>query len=809
MPSSLKKLGSKIFIYLIAFVLLFSLFFLFMLGLHTRKLTTNISDSFKDFSAEVNEVSEAMMSENVDSFIENYVDIESNSFSYLISDLRIDLSHLSDNFTLRYKDYDANKKFYDANIAVHDSYEIAESDEKEKIGTKVFYEKGIDRKNPEVIKNLAVLYDVEDDLILTITDTLQMKNCYISTEAGVSLFATSYNFNNSPKYSGDILEYKKEEWYTSAIATSSILFDGVYKDALSGKELIAVRKSILVDNVPKGVIVIEIYVDSLKENSIGLEPPQGANLFVVDEFDNIIYNARSDRYSDTIAKEGTLFEFLEESKHNFKGKGIYTYNGNEYRCFYKKVPDIGITLYVSIRENKVREDINILQRLVSEKYNLLHDIISDTSRGMFISILVFVAILVVILLFVAKKISKSLATPINELSDILEQASKIQQDMLPDDFEKLYKRKDIEIYAKNIPEAEVGGDFYNYIIRDNKLYLVIADVSGSGMPAAMFMAKTNTLLNSAIKLSESPRVILSYVNAELCKNNNECYFATIALYCVDLKTRNIEYANSGHEDSIIIKKDNEVILKKEVRSAPMGLDKFNSFQENEFTLDVGDILFLYTDGVVEAMNKKGELFGLDRLVDELKNIGTKNTKDIVLGIEKKVNEFAIGLEQYDDITMLCFKFKEIETDENKVYKCEKEYKAIYDSVDEVNEFIKESLKTSYENESAYKKYLDELNLCIEEIVVNICDYAFETKNDENNKFTVKISIDKNTDKLSISFIDAGKEFDPTQMRSVNILQGVDKRGIGGFGIHITKNIVDILEYERIDDKNILTMTKYL
>ena len=793
---------------MIAFVLLFSLFFLFALGIQTRKLTRNISDSFNDFSNEVNTVSEAIMSENVDSFIENYVDIEANSFSYLINELRTDLSHLSDNMTLMYKDYDKNRQYYNNNITTRDFNKIEVDGRKNNIGTKVFYEKGTDRKSLEVIKDLSILYEIEDDLILTITDTLQMKNCYISTEAGVSLFATSYDYNNNPKYSDDELEYKEEEWYTSCIATRSILFDSAYKDALSGRELIAVRKSIWVDDVAKGVIVIEVYVDSLKENNIGLEPPKGANLFVVDEFGNLIYNARSDIYSEAVAREGTIFQFLEDTKHILKGKGTYVYNGNEYRCFYKKISDLGITVYVSIRENKVREDIGTLQKLIAEKNDLLLNIIVNVSRSMFIYILVFVAILVIILLFVAKQVSKSLATPINELSDILEQASKIQRDMLPDDFEKIYKRKDIEIYAKNIPEAEVGGDFYNYIIRDNKLYLVIADVSGSGMPAAMFMAKTNALLNSAIKLSESPRVILSYVNAELCKNNNECYFATIALYCIDLKTRNVVYANSGHEDSIIIKNNNEVVLKEEVRSAPMGLDVYNSFQENEFTLDVGDILFLYTDGVVEAMNKKGELFGLNRLVDELKSITIKNTKDIVIDVEKKVDEFATGLEQYDDITMLCFKFKEIKIDESKVYKYENKYKATYESINEINKLVVDSLKSSYDDK-VYKKYLDELDICIEEIVVNICDYAFDTKNDPSNEFAVKLVIDKNTDKLSISFIDEGIEFDPTRTRNVNILQGVDKRGIGGFGIHITKNIVDILEYNRVDNKNILTMTKFL
>ena len=122
---------------------------------------------------------------------------------------------------------------------------------------------------------------------------------------------------------------------------------------------------------------------------------------------------------------------------------------------------------------------------------------------------------------------------------------------------------------------------------------------------------------------------------------------------------------------------------------------------------------------------------------------------------------------------------------------------------------RKSINLLKNDNSIYKKYLSQFNICVEEIVVNICDYAYDTENDIHNSFSVKVLIDKNVDKLSISFIDSGKAFDPTAMKDVNILQGVDERHIGGFGIHITKNIVDILEYNREDNKNIFTITKYL
>lgn len=809
MPSGLKKLGSRFFIYLVAFVLLFSFVVLSVLGVQTRKLRNNISDSFTEFSDEVNEFSENTMRESVDSFVENYVEIEANAFAYIVNELKSDLKYLSDSLELRYENYERDKNYY-LNIANNRNKQnnISSSFENDK-NLKVFFQPGTNRNDENVKKDLGILYDLEDDLILTITDALQSRNAYVMTERGVAIFASDYDFNNSSKYAGDELDFKNEAWYKSTLATTSTVFNSSYKDSLSNKDLISVEKSFNINGEMQGIIVIEVYVDSLNNNSISLEPPDGVNLFIADSNSKIIYNARANLYSEEIARQGTVFQFLDMTRDSESGRGNYIYNGNEYRCFYKKVKDTRFTLYVSIKENRLEENIVELKNLVKEKNDLLLDTVFSTARYLYIYVLIFVIIVIIILFFVARRISLMLETPIKELSDILNQASKIQQDMLPDDFSKISNRRDIEIFANNIPETEVGGDFYNYIIRNNKLYLIIADVSGSGMPAALFMAKTNALLNNSINLSDSPRVILSYVNSELCKNNKECYFVTIGLYCIDLKTRKVVYANSGHEDSIIIKYNNEVILKKELRSAPMGLDQYNNYSEDEFTLDEGDILFLYTDGVVEAINKNKDLFGLDRLTNELKAIGSADTKNIVLGIEKKLKEFSEGLEQYDDITMLCFKFKRLLVDDNKIFKYEKEFSTVYENVDKVDELLEECLSKTYSDKNIYEKYLSQLSLCIEEIVINICDYAYEKQNDPNYSFVVKIIIDKTVDKLSIIFIDSGKAFDPTKRNSVNILLGVDERNIGGFGIHITKNIVDILDYERFDNKNILTMTKYL
>ena len=375
MPSALKKLGSRFFIYLVTFVLIFSFIVLFVLGLQTRELGDNISDSFKEFGNEVNEVSEKTMSDSADSFIESYVDMETNAFSYFVKQLKTDISYLADNLASMYEDYDEDKSYYMNLIKNYKpqnrSFISSPSNLSREIRTKVFYQVGTDRNDENVKKNLGILYDYDENLQLSINDSLQARNCYILTESGVSIFETLYDFENSHKYSGEEIDYKNEDWYQRTIATTSVVFNSAYRDVLSNKDIISVEKAIIVNGEAQGIIVIEIYVDSLNANNVNLEPPTGVNLFITDTNGKIIYNARSKQYDENIAKEGTLESFLRESRSHHSGRGVYIYNGNEYRCFYKKVKDTSFTLYVSIRENRLLESVNKLKELVKLEFKII------------------------------------------------------------------------------------------------------------------------------------------------------------------------------------------------------------------------------------------------------------------------------------------------------------------------------------------------------------------------------------------------------------------------------------------------------
>ena len=637
---------------------------------------------------------------------------------------------------------------------------------------------------------------------------MQMTNCFFTTENNITVIATKdkneYKFDNGMNY---IL--KDSTWYKEAIATNSVIMTAVGNDYFSGRKVLSLIKAVRSDDKVLGVVGFDWFLDQMTFKNMGVTAIDTFNLFIIDGNGQLLFNARGNNGEDINDYGESVKSFVSKALNDEVGTGYYNYDGNRYRTFYKKVAGTNLTLFTSIRDERLVVMADSLNAsLKSENEQLLTSIYKDTNK-MYIYLIIVLVIVMLIIFFIANNVSKKMSEPLRELSDVLDTAKKIQQNMLPKKFSEITNRKDIDLYAINIPEAEVGGDFYNYIINGNALILVIADVSGSGIPAALFMARANALLHTAIKLSDSPKAILSYVNYELCKNNKDNYFVTMALYYIDLETKKVISANSGHEDSIIIKSNGEVIVNKENRCAPLGIVDHNNYVESEFTLEPDDKLFLYTDGVVEAINSNEELYGINRLVDNLKKVHNKYSKEIIDYVNESISDYSKGLEQYDDITMLCFKINDIYIDERLIYNFEKEFDAKYECIDEIDELIKEKLSIVYSNDvTKFKDELETIYVCIEELIVNIVDYAYKDR-EGNNKILIKLVIDKNLDKLSISFIDSGKEFDPTKLADPNILASVDNRKVGGLGVYITKQKMDVMEYKYENGKNCLTITKYL
>lgn len=240
-------------------------------------------------------------------------------------------------------------------------------------------------------------------------------------------------------------------------------------------------------------------------------------------------------------------------------------------------------------------------------------------------------------------------------------ATQIQADMLPNIFPAFPCRKEFDIYATMDPAKEVGGDFYDFFMPDDKhLCIVIADVSGKGVPAALFMVISKTLLKNRTLMGGSPSEILEDVNNQLCENNKAELFVTVWLAIIDLTTGKGAATNAGHEYPVLKRKDGEFELIKNRHSPAVGILDEMIFGQVEFELFPGDRVFVYTDGVPEATNSNDELFGTDRMVESLNRNKDKSLKEILVNMKKDVDDFVGDAPQFDDVTMLGFDYFGVE-----------------------------------------------------------------------------------------------------------------------------------------------------
>ena len=236
-------------------------------------------------------------------------------------------------------------------------------------------------------------------------------------------------------------------------------------------------------------------------------------------------------------------------------------------------------------------------------------------------------------------------------------ATQIQADMLPRIFPTFTDKKEYELFASMDPAKEVGGDFYDFfIIDDTHLGLVVADVSGKGVPAALFMVIAKTLIKNRAMMGGTPGEVLAYANDQLCEGNDAELFVTVWFAIIDVTTGKGIAVNAGHEHPAIRRAGGQFELSIYKHSVAVATMEGIKFREHEFELGHGDTLFCYTDGVTEATDAHNVLFGNDRLLAALNKDPDANAEQICKNVKESINEFVGEAPQFDDITMLCVKF---------------------------------------------------------------------------------------------------------------------------------------------------------
>ncbi|MBO7664005.1 MAG: PP2C family protein-serine/threonine phosphatase [Clostridia bacterium] len=245
----------------------------------------------------------------------------------------------------------------------------------------------------------------------------------------------------------------------------------------------------------------------------------------------------------------------------------------------------------------------------------------------------------------------------NRLSMELNMATAIQASQLPRLFPAFPNRPEFEVYASMKPAKEVGGDFYDFFLIDNDhIGLVMADVSGKGVPAALFMMVARVLIKAHLQNGENPAEALENVNNQLCESNEAQLFVTVWAAVLEISTGKGVAANAGHEHPAIRRAGGEYALQIYRHSPAVATMDGIPVREHSFQLNPGDTLFVYTDGVAEATNANNELFGSDRMLDALNTDPDAQPEEVLANVMRGIDTFVAGAEQFDDITMLCLKY---------------------------------------------------------------------------------------------------------------------------------------------------------
>lgn len=396
-----------------------------------------------------------------------------------------------------------------------------------------------------------------------------------------------------------------------------------------------------------------------------------------------------------------------------------------------------------------------------------------------------------------KTLKRYIAEAAARIDKELNYAKQIQLSALPTNFPE---HEDYGIFAQMIAAKEVGGDFYDfYKLNDTTVAFLVADVSGKGIPAAMFMMRAKTIIKDLAESGMAVNDIFTTANEKLCENNESGMFVTVWMGVLDLETGKLKYSSAGHNPPLVLHNNGRFeYLRTRAGFVLAGMEGVR-YRINELTLTPGDRIFLYTDGVPEATNAEEKLYGEDRLIDFMNQHSSVEATKLVEALKADIDKFVGEAPQFDDITMLMLDYKKGEAGDN-VY--ERVFPAEESALSDVLRFVEETL----ERIDCPMKTTTALCVAIEEVFVNVAHYAY---GDKKGDVKLAISLPETADSVTFRISDKGIPFDPLKKPDPDITLSAEERDIGGLGIFITKKTMDTVSYAYENGANILTMTKKL
>jgi phosphoserine phosphatase RsbU/P len=383
------------------------------------------------------------------------------------------------------------------------------------------------------------------------------------------------------------------------------------------------------------------------------------------------------------------------------------------------------------------------------------------------------------------------------LEEGLKLAHDIQMSMLPKTFPPFPERRDLDIFAAITPAKKVGGDFYDFFFLDeHRLCFAIGDVSGKGVPAALFMAVIKTLFKAIASRVQNPSEILSTVNQEICRDNDSQMFTTLFCGILDTRTGEIKYSNGGHNPPYHLSRAGVQQVPK-TGGRVLGLLEETSYGWGRLALGSGETIVLYTDGVTEAMDPAGQLFSEQRVESILTQTKFASAREQIEHLTSQITLFAAGAEQSDDIAALAIRYLGPAGSNNGELQF-----TLKNRVAEIAR-LGERLGEFAAVHQLTPSVLYDLNVALEEAVTNIISHGYSDHRE--HEILVRIRVESGA--VIVELKDDAPAFNPLTAPDPDVTAPLDERTAGGLGIHLMRKLMDDIEYQRLEDGNLLIMKK--
>ena len=584
-------------------------------------------------------------------------------------------------------------------------------------------------------------------------------------------------------------DYPSQEWFTQALEQEQGVWSEPYFDDGGGDILMTTFSMPVRDASGKvaAVLTADISLDWLTEliGSINVYPH--AFNMVISRNGQIMVCP-----SEELTMKKTVQQFAAESKDSAalggvnrsmlsgeSGEVAVRYDRQVNRVYFAPVERTGWSMAIVLPEKELYSGV----RRVSLMVKLLQ--------------LLGLAMLILILRFIARNQMKfkRLSQQKERMQSELRIGHDIQMSMIPKTFPAFPDRTDLDFAASIVPAKEVGGDLYDFYIRDERLFFCIGDVSGKGVPASLVMAVTRSLFRSISAREVRPARIVSAMNDSLSETNENSMFVTFFCGVLDMTNGHLRFCNAGHNPPLLL---TDAIRTLEVKpNIPLGVMPNVSFQEQETQLQYDDALFLYTDGLTEAENARAELFGAARMEEVLHT--RRSSQGHLEAMQDAVLQFVGDTPQNDDRTMLFIHYlaspESVRQDRHLV---------LHNDIQQIPQ-LAGFIETIADELELDQGLALNLNLALEEAVTNVILYAYPKGADG------LVDVEAILREHSLEFIisDSGAPFDPTAAPEADVTLTAEERPIGGLGIYLVRQLMDVVRYERQGEKNILSMIKKL